>query len=57
MTISTPGKIERTSPSPSRLRDLSSKSVRDQIVSEARKDANSTLARNLRAHTRTQQAG
>ncbi|MBC7593619.1 MAG: hypothetical protein H7288_06740 [Kineosporiaceae bacterium] len=57
MSISTPGKIERTSPRSPRLRDLSSKTVRDQIVSEARKDANSTLIRNRRAITRTQQPG
>lgn len=54
MTISTPGKIERTSRSP-RLRDLSSKTVRDQIVSESRKDANSTLIRNRRVVTRAKQ--
>jgi len=52
MTISIPGKIERT-PHATRLRDLSNKAVRDQIVSEARKDANSTLLRNRRAATRT----
>jgi len=46
MTDSTPGKIERTPPHVTQLRDLSNKAVRDQIVSEARKDANSTLLRN-----------
>jgi hypothetical protein len=55
VTISTPGKIERTTPSPG-LRDLTDKNVRDQIVSEARKDANSSLARNRRAAMRTQTA-
>jgi len=54
MTTSTPGKIERTSRSP-RLRDLTDRNVRDQIVSEARRDANSTLIRNRRVVTRTQQ--
>ena len=53
MNISTPGKIERTLPSPG-LRDLTDKNVRDQIVSEARKDANSSLLRNRRAVTRRQ---
>ena len=52
MTISTPGKIERTSRSP-RLRDLSSKTVRDQLVSEARADANSSLLRNRRVVSRS----
>ncbi|WP_166785348.1 hypothetical protein [Cryobacterium sp. TMT2-17-1] len=56
MTISTPGKIERSPQLSSRLRDLSSKVVRDQIVSEARKDAHSTLLRNSRVATRTRQA-
>jgi len=56
MTISTPGKIERTSPSLA-LRDLTDKDVRDRIVSKARKDANSTLIRKLRAHMRAQRVG
>jgi len=56
MTISTPGKIERTPQRSSRLRDLSNKVVREQIVSEARKDANSTLLRNRRSATRAKQA-
>ena len=55
MTASTPGRIERTPQCSTRLRDLSSKVVRDQIVSEARKDANSTLLRNSRAATRARQ--
>jgi hypothetical protein len=54
MSISTPGKIERTSRSP-RLRDLTDKNVRDQIVSEARKDATSSLIRNRRVVTRAKQ--
>jgi len=53
MTISTPGKIERTPPHVTQLRDLSNKAVRDQIISKAREDANSTLLRNRRAATRT----
>jgi len=57
MTSPTPGKIARTSPSPSHLRDLSSKSVRDQIVAEARKDAISTLIRKLRVTGCPQQTG
>jgi len=55
MSISTPGKIERQAPRPSRLRDLTNKTVRDQIVSEARKDANSSLIRNRRVVTRAKQ--
>lgn len=52
MTISTPGKIERTSPSAPGLRDLTSKTVRDQIITEAREDAASTLIRKVRAASR-----
>ncbi|WP_166790653.1 MULTISPECIES: hypothetical protein [unclassified Cryobacterium] len=55
MTISTPGKIERMPMRSTRLRDLSNENVRNQIVSEARKDASSTLIRNRRAATRTKQ--
>ena len=56
MTISMPGKIERTPPRSTRLRDLSDQKVRDQIVAEARKDANSTLLRTHRSATRAKQA-
>ena len=56
MTMSTPGKIERTPPRSTQLRDLSSQRVRDQIVSEARRDANSSLLRNRRAANRARQA-
>jgi hypothetical protein len=55
VNISTPGKIERTSPS-SGLRDLTDKNVRDQMVSEARKDANSSLIRHRRVVMRTRAA-
>jgi len=54
MSISTPGKIERTS-RPPHLRDLTDKTVRDQIVSEARRDAISTLIRDRRADSRAAQ--
>jgi hypothetical protein len=56
MTASTPGKIERTPARSTQLRDLSDPNVRDQILSEARKDAHATLLRNSRAATRTRQA-
>jgi len=52
MSISTPGKIERTSPRPSRLRDLTDKTVRDENVSKARNDANASLIRSRRAGSR-----
>jgi hypothetical protein len=55
MTTLTPGKIERTSPAPP-LRDLTDTIVRDQILSKARKDANSSLVRDRRVVTRTQNA-
>jgi hypothetical protein len=48
MTLSTPGKIERTSPRTSGLRDLTDKRVRNQIVADARKDASASLVRNRR---------
>jgi hypothetical protein len=53
MTISTPGKIEFLQPRPTGLRDLSDKTVRDQIVAEARKDASATLLRTRRASLRS----
>lgn len=56
MTISTPGKIDRTPSRSVPLRDLSNKSVRDQIVSEARKDANSSLVRARRVASRVRKA-
>jgi len=52
MTTSTHGKIERTPPHPTQLRDLSDPKVRDQTVAEARTDAHATLMRNKRAATR-----
>ncbi|WP_167738556.1 hypothetical protein [Cryobacterium psychrotolerans] len=56
MTASTPGRIEHTPPFATCLRDLNDQSVRDEIVSEARKDANATLLRKSRASTRARQA-
>ncbi|WP_167738037.1 hypothetical protein [Cryobacterium sp. MDB2-10] len=55
MTMSTPGRIERTASLSTQLRDLSDPSVRDQMVSEARADAEATLLRKWRAATRTRQ--
>jgi len=55
MSISTPGTIERTFPRPSRLRDLTDKTVRDEIVSKARNDANASLIRSRRAGSRDTQ--
>ena len=55
MTSSTPGKIERTSLRPEGMRDLTSGVVRDQLVAEARKDANLSLIRNRRAAERAKQ--
>ena len=57
MTASTPGRIERTPPRSTQLRDLSDPSVRDQIVAEARQDAYATLLRDKRAAARRRQAG
>ena len=54
---SRPGRIERTAPRSTQLRDLSDQGVRDQIVAEAREDAHATLLRDKRAATRRGQAG
>lgn len=47
-----PNSVERTSPRALSLRDLTDKKVRDQIVSKAHRDANSTLIRKLRVADR-----
>jgi hypothetical protein len=57
MTMTTSGKIDRQPPQYRGLRDLSDQRVRDQIVSEAREDANATLLRNRRKADRAKQAG
>jgi hypothetical protein len=54
VTISTPGKIERTPSRAPGLRDLTSATVRDHIVAKAREDANATLIRKLRVQRRAQ---
>ena len=47
-----PNYVERTSPRTLSLRDLTDKKVRDQIVSKAHGDANSTLIRKLHVAVR-----
>lgn len=55
MTIMTPGKIKLSQPRSARLRDLTDKRVRDEIAAEARRDANSSLARQRRVAERREQ--
>ncbi|ROQ04425.1 hypothetical protein EDF54_2634 [Rathayibacter sp. PhB93] len=57
MTITDPGKVELSEPRRDGLRDLTDVAVRQQILDEARRDAQRSVARTRRGRRAAAQSG